>query len=148
MFRIKKMQENDCDSVLNMVMAFYDSPAVSHTVSKETLTRTFKAAVAGDQGLDGYKLMEGERICGYCYVTEYYACEVGGKNVMIEELYFDPSARNKGYGTEMLNWIFKSYPGAKRYRLEVTDDNPSARRLYERLGFTALDYGQMVRDVL
>ncbi len=148
MFTIEKMQEDDCDSIMDMVMSFYDSPAVSHPVPERTLTETFKAALRGDEGLDGYKLVEDGKIAGYCYVTEYYACEVGGKNIMIEELYFNPSARDKGYGTVVFNWIFKKYSYARRFRLEVTDDNLDARRLYERLGFRSLDYGQMVRDVL
>ena len=38
------------------------------------------------------------------------------------------------------------YPDCGRIRLEVTDANKGAIRLYERLGFRFLQYGQMVLD--
>ena len=40
----------------------------------------------------------------------------------------------------------KAKPGVRRFRLEVTRSNEKAVRLYERLGFTFLDYDQMILD--
>ena len=142
------MQEEDREEVMEMVVKFYNSPAVSHPVPVEVLVRTFKAAAAGNQGLQGYTLQEEGKIVGFAYITEYFACEVGGKNVMIEEIYLKEEARGKGYATEFFQWVFEKYSYAKRFRLEVSRDNPGVVKLYERLGFQFLDYGQMARDML
>lgn len=148
MLEIIKMQEKDREAVMSMVEEFYHSPAVIHPVPSETLLRTFEAAVSGKEGLDGYKLQEDGRIIGFSYITEFYACEVGGKCIMLEEIYLSEAARGKGYATQFFNWMFEKYAYAKRFRLEVSKDNTGVSGLYERLGFTFLDYGQMVRDVL
>ena len=65
---------------------------------------------------------------------------------MLEEIYLDDSCRGKGYGTEFFQWMFREYPGAARFRLEVTGDNDRAARLYEKLGFTFMSYRQMIKD--
>ena len=41
--------------------------------------------------------------------------------------------------------MFERCPAA-RYRLEIEPDNDRARALYERLGFEALPYCQMIRE--
>lgn len=148
MFEIVKMQESDREAVMEMVEHFYHSPAVSHPVAFETLLRTFTSAVSGDQGLEGFTLREDGKIVGFAYITEFFACEVGGKTIMIEEIYLKEEVRGKGYASCFFRWVFEKYSYAKRFRLEVSKDNPGVIKLYERLGFTTLDYGQMVRDVL
>ena len=43
--------------------------------------------------------------------------------------------------------LFEEYRGkAKRFRLDVTADNEGAIRLYERMGFSELEYKPMVID--
>lgn len=148
MLEIVRMKEENREELLEMVRRFYDSSAVSHAVSTCVLERTFNSAIAGNEGLDGYMLMDEGKTAGFAYVTEYYACEVGGRCVMIEEIYLNESCRGKGYATEFFQWVFRKYAHAKRFRLEVTMENEGGIRLYKRLGFHFLDYGQMVRDVL
>ena len=130
MFHIEQMKESMRADVLSMVQEFYHSDAVCHPVETAVLERTFEAAVSEDPVLEGHVLMEGDRIVGFGYTTVYYACEVGGKCMMFEELFLKEETRGKGYGS----------------RLEVTRSNEAAVRLYERLGFTFLEYDQMVLD--
>lgn len=148
MFRIEKMKAEEKEAIMHLVVGFYHSPAVSHAVSRETLEATFDAAVAGDQGLDGYAFMEDDTVVGFAYVTQYFACEVGGKCVVLEELCLDEKTRGKGYGTRFFRFFFENYAYAKRFRLEVSKDNSRVVALYRKLGFEFLDYGQMVRDML
>ena len=51
----------------------------------------------------------------------------------------DASARGRGIGTRLLNELttFGKSNGYETVRLDVIDTNPSARRMYERNGFTA-----------
>lgn len=142
------MTKEHREVLMRMVRSFYDSPAVSHRVSTPVLERTFDSAVAGDEGLDGYMLRDEQGMVGFAYVTEFYACEMGGKCVMIEEIYLEERSRGKGYATAFFQWLFREYAHAKRFRLEVMPGNEKGIRLYKRLGFDFLDYGQMVRDVL
>lgn len=147
MFTIREMTGGDRDAVLPMVKDFYRSPAVEHAVDDAVLERSFDDAVRADEPfLKGLMLLEEGRAVGYCYVTGYYAAEVGGRCLMIEELYFTPDCRGKGYGSRVFRWLMKEYRDYKRLRLEVTEENRGAVRLYERLGFRFLQYGQMVLD--
>lgn len=146
MFHIEQMKESMRADVLSMVREFYHSDAVCHPVETAVLERTFEAAVSEDPVLEGHVLMEGDRIVGFGYTTVYYACEVGGKCMMFEELFLKEETRGKGYGSRYFREIMEQHPDVLRFRLEVTRSNEAAVRLYERLGFTFLEYDQMVLD--
>lgn len=146
MFHIEKMQESMRDEVLPMVLEFYHSDAVCHPVETAVLERTFADAVSRDPVLEGYVVMEDEAIIGFGYTTVFYACEVGGRCMMFEELYLKEEARGKGYGSRFFQEVMAQHPEVVRFRLEVTRSNEAAVRLYERLGFSFLEYDQMVLD--
>lgn len=147
MLTIREMTAADRADVLPMVQTFYSSPAVEHSVPAEVLERSFAAAVDEREcGLRGFLLLEGEETVGYCYVTEFYSAEMGGRCLMIEELYLKDQCRGKGYGSRVFSWLMERYPEHVRVRLEVTAVNEGAVRLYERLGFRFLEYRQMVLD--
>ncbi|MCI8334185.1 MAG: GNAT family N-acetyltransferase [Lachnospiraceae bacterium] len=146
MFKVERMQETMREDVMAMVEEFYHSDAVSHPVKRQVLEQTFADAVGSDPVLNGYVLTEDGRIVGFAYTTVYYACEVGGRCMMFEEIYLKKETRGKGYGTRFLELIMEENPQVKRFRLEVTRSNEGAVRLYEKLGFSFLEYDQMVLD--
>ena len=65
---------------------------------------------------------------------------------MIEQLYICDHAQNKGLGTSFIKWLEIEYHSIARFRLEVNEDNKNAIKLYQKLGFQFLNYGQMVKD--
>lgn len=146
-FEIRDMSASDKGAVMSMVRGFYRSPAVDHPVPDEILERSFTAAAdPADNALRGLLLLVDHAPAGYCYVTSYFSAEVGGRCLMIEELYFEPQHRGKGLGSRVFRWLLEQYPGYPRFRLEVTRANQGAVRLYERFGFQFIQYGQMVLD--
>lgn len=143
---IRPMTQQDKARSLEMVRAFYNSNAVEHPVPAEVQERTFDAACGGDPLLKGFVLEQDGQVVGFAYITFFYACEVGGRVVMLEELFICEEARGKGLGQAFIDWMLAQYPDAKRFRLEVTEENTGAIRLYERNGFRMLGYQQMVLD--
>lgn len=111
MFALKKMTKEMHDEVLAMVEQFYHSDAVCHPVPEERLEQTFADAVSDDPILEGFVLTEDGKTVGFAYITEYYACEVGGRCLMFEELYLKEETRGKGYGTRFFDEIMKAKPG-------------------------------------
>ena len=146
MLQIRKMTRADAKTVLPMVYGFYRSDAVDHAVPEETLNRTFQAAVTDGSLLEGFVLEDETGAVGFAYLSPYYACEVGGVNMMLEEIFIIPEAQGKGYGTEFFRWMEETYPEVRRFRLEVTESNQAAVRLYKKLGYDFIRYEQMAKD--
>ena len=147
MLTIRPIKAEDEAVIVPMVFGFYQSDAVDHPVPIENVKRSFQAAVTDGSLLEGFVLEDETGIVGFAYLSRYFACEVGGVNMMLEEIYFSPEARGKGYGTAFIKWMEQQYPEVRRFRLEVTDSNQGAIRLYERMGYHFIDYGQMVKDL-
>ncbi len=144
---IRDIRREDREVVLPMVEQFYHSDAVDHAVPTQTLERSFEAAADPLQTLlRGLLLCEGESPIGFLYLTTCYSCEVGGVCLFIEELFLKEEFRGRGYGKAVMDWLVEEYPDCRRLRLEVTQVNKTAIRLYEKCGFTWLRYDQMVLD--
>ncbi|WP_315167605.1 GNAT family N-acetyltransferase [Metaclostridioides mangenotii] len=94
----------------------------------------------------GATLCEDDDFVGYAYLTMCYSCQMGGKTLILEELFMKEQCRGKGYGRQFFDWLFNEYQDVVRFRLEVTETNEGASSLYKRLGFDYLQYKQMVYD--
>ena len=62
----------------------------------------------------------------------------------MEELFIREEFRGKGYGRRAMDWLMAEYPNCRRFRLEVTQNNQTAIKLYQACGFEYLAYDQMV----
>ncbi|MBQ8851609.1 MAG: GNAT family N-acetyltransferase [Oscillibacter sp.] len=149
MLTYRDIRAEDQDIVIPMVEKFYTTDAVDHPVPTEILTRSFQD-VADPQNtlVRGVLIFEGEEPIGYIYLTPCYSCEVGGVCIFIEEIFLLEQYQGKGYGKQAMDWLMAQYPDCRRIRLEVTQVNQRAVRLYETCGFTYLRYDQMVLDRL
>lgn len=149
MLTFRDITLRDRDLVLPMVRDFYQTDAVDHPVPQEIIDRSFAAAAdPAEPLLRGVLAYDGEEAVGYVYVTECYSAEVGGRCVFIEEIFLKDGCRGRGFGREIMAFLRKEYPAARRFRLEVTKANESAIRLYEKSGYHYLRYDQMVLDLL
>jgi ribosomal protein S18 acetylase RimI-like enzyme len=85
---------------------------------------------------------------GYGLTAKTFSQEAGGYVIWLEELYIREQFRSRGLGSEFFAYVEKKYAGqAARFRLEVEEDNVRAISLYKRLGYEALDYTQMIKEI-
>ena len=147
MLTFRDITAADHDLILPMVADFYRTDAVDHEVPVEIMERSFAACADPDEPLlRGVLVSRGEEAVGYVYLTFCYSAEVGGRCVFIEEIFLKEQFRSMGLGREIMDWMEKEYPEVRRFRLEVTQVNKSAIRLYEKSGYKYLKYDQMVFD--
>ena len=147
MLTIREMTPGDEEHIIPLFKLFYDSPAVTAPVPQSILDSSFAAACNENENLLGLVFLENGKIIGYCLLTSYFACEVGGNCVMIEEIFFLDEYCGKGYGSYVFAYILENFGDAKRFRLEVCASNEGAVRLYKKLGFTNIPYDQMILDI-
>ena len=147
MLTCREIRPEDREIVIPMVEQFYTTDAVDHPVPRQIIARTFDDVANPDQPLiRGVLLYDREVLVGYFYLTPCYSCEVGGECILIEELFLLEEYRGRGYGRRAMEWLLAEYPNCRRLRLEVTQANQRAIRLYEKYGFQYLNYDQMVLD--
>ena len=147
MLTFRDITAADHDLVLPMVADFYRTDAVDHEVPVEIMERSFAAcADPAEPLLRGVLVSRDGEPVGYVYLTFCYSAEVGGRCVFIEEIFLKENFRGRGLGKEIMAWMEGEYPEVRRFRLEVTQVNKSAIRLYEKSGYKYLRYDQMVFD--
>jgi len=144
---IRDMIAEDRAVFLEMAGKFYSSGAVDHAVDRSIYEASFDAAVGESPLIRAFMIEDGGRPVGFALVAFYFATEVAGLVVLIEDLYLDETCRGKGLGSKFMQFIEQEYPEAKRFHLEVAKDNTRAIDLYEKLGYKELGYVQMVKEV-
>lgn len=142
MFR--KIEASDRQTFLEYCREFYSSPAVLHKLPDSVFEATFDELMRSDVYLEGYMLTAGDRNMGYALISKSFSPEVGGQLILVEEIFLREEARGQGIASEFFEYL--DGRGAKRLRLEYEQSNAGAVRLYKRLGFSELPYGQMVKD--
>jgi GNAT superfamily N-acetyltransferase len=78
------------------------------------------------------------QIIGYIILTFGYSLEYGGRDAFIDEFFIKENFRNKGIGSQALDYVIKysRTTGIKALHLEVKEKHKDAARLYERNGFS------------
>jgi GNAT superfamily N-acetyltransferase len=85
-------------------------------------------------------ILSGERVIGYLFLAFGYSLECGGRDAFVDEFFVLAEFRGKGIGTLAMKHAIEVARGneVRVLRLEVTQGNPGAYRLYTRLGFEDL----------
>ncbi|MGN0667475.1 MAG: GNAT family N-acetyltransferase [Huintestinicola sp.] len=146
---VRRICVTDRDEYLKMASEFYNSDAVSHPVPAENFANAFEHMINGGLYMDGYILESVGKTAGFCTIAKTYSQEAGGMVIWIEDLYVRPQFRSHGLGSELFDYLEKECTamGAVRQRLEITESNTAAKRLYERRGFEVCPYIPMIREL-
>ena len=142
---IEQLRPENRDELVTLMHEFYHSPAVLSPVPDAHFERTCDEILSGSPFAAAHLIRKNGKLAGYALLAFTYTNEAGGLVLWLEELYIRPEFQSRGLGSEFFSYVFENYPAA-RYRLEIEPDNDRARALYERLGFEALPYCQMVRE--
>ena len=109
------------------------------SITEDLLLERFKEMVSQNYECigvyDGDKLMG---VSGLWFCTRHYS----GRSVELDHVFIDDAYRNKGLGTQFINWI-ENYVKSKGYQaieLNAYIDNEPSQKFYERDGFQNLGY--------
>ncbi len=145
--RIRFFEPDDRAAFLEMMNAFYSTPGVLHTIPLQNGEKTFDAILNKDPYVNAYMIRYEQKDAGYCLLSHTYSNEGGGLTVWFEEIYIKPDFRGHKLAYRAMKEIMELYEDcAARFRLEVTEENESAKKIYRRLGFKPLHYEQMIKD--
>ena len=121
--------------------------ADGHTFDEAIATDGLAPLLADDHLGVVWVLELDSSVDGYAAVTWGWSIEVGGYDVVLDELYV--RSRGRGHGSELLRELEADCRRreVKRMFLETERPNDGARRLYERHGFVADDSIWMSKEL-
>ena len=146
MIKFEYFKKENYDKLLEMLLAFFTSPALTDPLDREIVVKLLDDILEGNHNIDGIEIYYEEKLVGFGTLTSYYATEVAGKTIQFEDLYIEDDYRGMGIASKYFTKIMDKYPEAKRFRLEVEESNHRAIKLYERLDFEKIAYVQMVSE--
>ena len=139
---IRKMTNQDRDSVIEMMRIFYASPAVLSNGSEKIFESDVEHCVNDSPYLEGYVFEDAGEIQGYAMVAKSFSTEFGKQCIWIEDLYIKDDYRGLGLGGSFLKYIETKYQDAI-FRLEAEAENERALKVYEKSGYEVLPYMQL-----
>ena len=143
--RIRKLEARDKEAYVSLASAFYHSEAVLHPVPIKNIENTFAELMKRDTYAECHICEENGEAIGFLLVAKTFSQESGGIVTWIEELFLKEEYRGGGRGTQMIDYIMRTFPSS-RFRLEAEPENDRAIKLYKRLGFKELPYVQYVKE--
>lgn len=122
--------------LLAMLQAFYAEDGIAFDA--ERVTRGLRALLA--QPALGEALLwlaPDDAVVGYALVTACFSVELGGRYLLLDELYLGPAARGRGWGRRAVALVEARARalGVDVLRMEVNHHNAAAKRLYLGLGY-------------
>ncbi len=139
---IRSINEKDKPCILEMMRAFYASPAVFSNGSEEIFNNDIDNCINDNPYIEGFVIENSREIQGYAMIAKSYSTEFGKACIWIEDLYIKEDYRGMGIGQQFLEFLTDRYTNCI-FRLEVEEENEPAVRLYKKCGFDILPYVEM-----
>ena len=147
MILFKNFNQENYENLLNMMLEFYSSDAVDQPIPKEIVNKLLDDILSGEYGIKGVEAYYDDKLVGFGVITSYYASEVAGITVQLEDLFIKEEYRSRGIAKSYFKTVMENHPEAVRFRLEVCASNTKAIDLYKRMGFEKLEYDQMIFNI-
>lgn len=141
---IREIKSDDKIDFIKMCMDFYNTDGVDHSIPVSNMEKTFNLLMEGLDFAKAYVCEKNNKTVGYILLALTYSNEAGGMVVWLDEIYVKPEFRSQGIGSELIDFVIEKYKNKiSRFRLEITESNMGAKKLYLSKGFTDLSYRQM-----
>lgn len=143
---VRKIQRSDKPEYMQLVRDFYAE--TDRIIPEDHIVSAYKEMMRGSNHLAAFVFInEGEKV-GYALVSKTFSQKAGGGVWWIEELYVKPEYRGKGYATEFLTFLEANCPSyVKQLRIELDIDSETDGTVYDKLGFKAHEYCNMIREL-
>jgi GNAT superfamily N-acetyltransferase len=139
---VRRAEPSDLEALLELAAEY--CAADGHTFVESTARRGFEPLLGNDDHGTAWMIDDTD---GYAVATWGWSIEIGGFEVVLDELYVRTSGQGKGSAALQVVIDDCRHRGARRIYLETERRNESARRLYARHGFTADDSIWMSLDL-
>jgi GNAT superfamily N-acetyltransferase len=131
---MRRAEPSDLEALVELAAEY--CAADGHTFVEATARRGFEPMLGNDDHGTVWMIDDTD---GYAVVTWGWSIEIGGFEVVLDELYVRTSGQGKGSVALQVVIDDCRRRGALRIFLETERGNESARRLYARHGFTVDD---------
>ena len=134
---------SDLDDLVVLIREFCE--ADHHPFDEATVRSALRPLLEDDQY--GLVWAVGRPAEGYAVVTWGYSLESGGRDALLDEIYF--RQRNRGQGSALVRALIDDLEarGMNRVFLETEHHNDAVRRFYARHGFQTEDSIWMSRKL-
>jgi GNAT superfamily N-acetyltransferase len=131
---VRRAEPSDLETLIELAEEY--CAADGHDFDAATVRSGFEPMLGNDTYGAVWMIDETD---GYAVVTWSWSIEIGGFEVILDELYV--RTQRQGKGTAVLDVVIDDCRrrGARRMFFETERANADARRLYARLGFTEDD---------
>ena len=132
-------QPEDAPTLAALISAFYaEEPDLQLFRPEESLRRATEIISLSNKLVFPLLIRKGSVVIGHVLLVPYYSNEFGGLLVMLDEFFVLAEHRHHGVGGEALEKLkcWAQEHGYNGMTLEVTNQNPRAKMLYERHGFS------------
>lgn len=146
--RLRMAGLKDYETILDMSCALYEADRLAmHDRSKAALRN-----VIGNRDYGCVFLLEdssGGTVLGQIIVCFGYSVELGGRDLLIEEIFIKPDHRDRGLGAMVIGAVedWARQNGFASAFLEVMRGNP-AEALYRRLGYGNRDSSYLSKSLI
>ena len=141
---IREIKSDDKIDFIKMCMDFYNTDGVDHSIPVSNMEKTFNLLMEGLDFAKAYVCEKNNKTVGYILLALTYSNEAGGMVVWLDEIYVKPEFRSQGIGSELIDFVIEKYKNKiSRFRLEITESNIGAKKLYLSKCFKDLSYRQM-----
>lgn len=134
----RAIARTDYATLAAFMRQLYEEDPAEQPVPEEHFSRTLLELEQHPERGTILAIQKDDQLVGYGILVNFWSNELGGNILTIDELYVAKEMRGQGIGADFVRHLIgNKLNDFVALRLEVTPANARARRLYERLGFSA-----------